>query len=162
MAEKKTRRRYTDEERADLMVMLQSQGYPDKLGALKKVAEYAGIQPNVLRRWWQAKQNPPPNKLVTRKKIDLREAIDKELGEIFVGMKTKREDASYRDLGTVAGILFDKKQLIDNKPTERIAHEHSGNLTVTERRERINELLDRGRTRRTGDTAESGVRDTDD
>ncbi len=156
------RRRYTDEERADLIVMLQSQGYPDKLGALKKVADYAGVSPDVLRRWWKGTQNPPPDKLVAHKKIDLREAIEKELNAIFRDMKVKREDASYRDLGTVAGILFDKKQLIEEKPTERIAHEHSGTLTVDERRNRIAELLDRARTRRDGESAESGIRNTDD
>lgn len=137
----KKRRRYTDEERATLMVMLQSEGYPGKLGALQKVADYANIQPNVLRRWWQAKQNPPPNELVTRKKIELREAIEEELTDIFEGMKAKRDDASYKDLGTVAGILFDKKQLLDNKPTERIALDHSGQLTIEERRQRITDVL---------------------
>jgi transposase-like protein len=156
------RRRYTDEERATLMVMLQSEGYPNKLGALKKVAEYASIHPHVLRRWWQAKQNPPPNKLVAHKKIDLREAINKELAAIFEEMKTARSTADYRELGTVAGILFDKKQLLEDKPTERIAHEHSGQLTIDERRQRVADLLNTARARRDGDASISGSQHTDD
>lgn len=139
MAEK--RRRYTDEERATFMVMLESEGYPGKLGALQKVADYAGIHPHVLRRWFQGKQNPPPNKLVAHKKIDLKEAINNELAAIFKEMKTARSAADYRELGTVAGILFDKKQLLEDKPTERIAHEHSGQLTLDERRAHIRDTL---------------------
>lgn len=138
---KKTRRRYTDEERASLMVMLQSEGYPGKVGALQKVAEYAAISPDVLRRWWKGTQNPPPDKLVVHKKIDLKEAINEELTAIFKEMKSARSSADYRELGTVAGILFDKKQLLEDKPTERIAHEHSGQLTIDERRQRIAALL---------------------
>lgn len=156
------RRRYTDEERASLVVMLESEGYPTKKGALQKVADYAKIPPSTLQRWFHGTNNPPPTQLANKKKIDLRQAIEEELNAIFNEMVSKREDASYRDLGTVAGILFDKKQLIEEKPTERIAHEHSGELTVTERRSRINELLDRARTRRNGDTSQPGIRSTDD
>lgn len=114
----KNQRRYTDEERASLVVMLQAEGYPDKLGALKKVAEYAGMHENVLRRWWKGTQNPPPTTSVSHKKIDLSSAINDELIAIFTEMKTKREEADYRALGTVAGILFDKKQLLEGKPTQ--------------------------------------------
>lgn len=154
------RRRYSDEERATLMAMLESEGYPDRLGALKKVADYAQIHPHVLRRWWKAKQNPPPHKLVAQKKIDLREAIQSELTHIFTELHSKREDASYKDLGTVAGIMMDKLQLLEGKPTERISHDVT--ISDTERRARIDELLDRARTRRTGNAAETGTRRTDD
>lgn len=154
----KNQRKYSDEERASLIVMLQAEGYPDTLGALKKVAAYAGVHENVLRRWWKGTQNPPPTTSVSRKKIDLKKAIDDELTSIFTAMKTARADADYRALGTVAGILFDKKQLLEDKPTEHI--QHSGTLTVDERRARVTELLDRARTRRDGDAAQS--RHTDD
>lgn len=116
----KNQRKYTDDERASLMAMLQAEGYPDKLGALKKVAEYAGVHENVLRRWWKGTQNPPPTTSVTHKKIDLAQAINDELSAIFDEMGKKREDADYRALGTVAGILFDKKQLLEGKPTEHV------------------------------------------
>src|SRR5688572_29176111 len=141
-----TRKRYTDEERASLIVMLQAAGYPDKIGALKEVSDYSGVNVRVLRRWWLGTQNPPPDKLVRHKKLDMKKAIDDELSSIFTAMKTARADATYRDLGVVAGIMMDKQQLLNDKPTERI--EHTGTLTVDERRARVAELLDRARTRR--------------
>jgi hypothetical protein len=118
----KNQRKYTDDERASLVVMLQSEGYPDKLGALKKVSDYSGVNERVLRRWWTGTQNPPPDTSVRHKKIDLATAITDELTAIFAEMKTKRDEADYRTLGTVAGILFDKKQLLEGKPTHNIAH----------------------------------------
>jgi hypothetical protein len=114
------RRRYTDEERASLVVMLEAEGYPGKLGALQKVATYAQVSPDVLRRWFNGKQNPPPDELVGHKKIDLSVAINDELSSIFLEMGAKRADADYRALGTVMGILFDKKMLIEGKPTQNI------------------------------------------
>lgn len=157
----RNQKRYTDEERAQVVAMLKMEGYPDTLGALTKVAKYAKVHPDVLRRWWKGTQNPPPDTLVVQKKKELREAIKDELSEIFAAMNSKREDASYRDLGTVAGILFDKQQLLNEQPTERIAHEHSGTLTVDERRQRITDILDAARSRRTSGAAGSGIR-TDD
>jgi transposase-like protein len=139
----KNQRKYTDDERASLIAILQAEGYPEKLGALKKVAAYAGVHENVLRRWWKGTQNPPPTTSVRHKKIDLSVAIREELSAIFTEMNTKRDEATYRDLGVVAGIMMDKQQLLENKPTERIAVEHSGQISIDERRNRINDLLRR-------------------
>jgi hypothetical protein len=122
------RKRYSDEDRASLMVMLESKGYPNTLGALKEVAAYSGVHVRVLRRWWLGTQNPPPDNLVSLKKIDLAEAINQELNGIFESMKTARKDADYRALGTVAGILMDKKFLLEGKPTEHT--EHSGAIIL--------------------------------
>lgn len=117
----KSQRRYTDEQRASFVVMLEAAGYPDTPGALKRVAANAGVHENVLRRWYKGTSNPAPTTIVSRKKIDLKKAIDDELSAIFKEMHVKREDADYRALGTVAGILMDKKLLLEGKPTERIA-----------------------------------------
>lgn len=113
-------RKYTDEERASLVVMLEAEGYPNRLGALKKVAEYAGVHENVLRRWWKGTSNPPPTTSVTHKRIDLSTAINDELLAIFKEMGLKRDEADYRALGTVMGILFDKKMLLEGKATQNI------------------------------------------
>lgn len=141
------RRRYTDEERASLIVMLQSEGYPDKLGALKKVAEYAGIQPNVLRRWWQAKQNPPPNKLVAQKKEDMVAALERVVWKLLNSLSDADaiESAPLAQRATAYGIVQDKLNLLKDKPTERVAVEHSGQLTIDERRRHIAEVLNADR-----------------
>lgn len=114
------KRRYTDEERASLVAMLESEGYPDKKGGLSKVASYAKVPPATLQRWFHGTRNPPPTQMVNNKKIDLAAAINEEISAIFDEMKLKRQEADYRALGTVAGILFDKKMLLEGKPTEHI------------------------------------------
>lgn len=114
------KRRYTDEQRASLVVMLESEGYPDRKGALAKVASYAGVPNATLQRWYHGHRNPPPPQMVMAKRLDLAQSINDELVSIFSEMGHKREDADYRSLGTVAGILMDKKFLLEGKATQNI------------------------------------------
>lgn len=141
------RNRYDDKFRASAVVMLEAAGYPDKKGALEQVARNLGMPAPTLHRWIRAKNNPPPFDIVKEKRTELRDLLENELRAIFQEMPEARGDASYKDLGTVAGILFDKKQLIDGKPTEII---EDARLTNEERSSRITAILDRARTRRTG------------
>jgi len=141
------RKRYDDKFRASAVVMLEAAGYPDQKGALQRVADRLKVPPSTLHRWFKGKNNPPPSELVTEKKGELKNLIRDEVYSILGDMPEAREFASYRDLGTVAGILLDKLQLLENKPTERV--EHTGNLTVEERANRITGLLDAARDRRT-------------
>lgn len=119
---KQTRIRYTDEQRATLLAMLEMEGYPDKVGALQRVANYAQIKPNVIRRWWQAKQNPPPHKLVTRKK--------RELADLFEDVAHKYLNHALNDetiesvpgqaAVVAAATATDKMRLLRGLPTEII------------------------------------------
>lgn len=117
------RKIYTDKFRASAVVMLEAAGYAgdrqkNKPGALKQVSKHLSVPERTLSRWFRAENNPPPDILVTEKKGDLVAMIDEELEGIFGEMPTARPDASYRDMGTVAGILIDKKQLLTGEPTE--------------------------------------------
>lgn len=141
------RKSYDDKFRASAVVMLEAAGYPDQKGALTRVSEHLGVPAMTLGRWFRKAQNPPPNELVTEKRGDLKDFIKSELDGIFVDMPIVRPDATYKDLATAAGILIDKLQLLENKPTERV--EHSGNLTVEERASRIMGIFDAARERRT-------------
>lgn len=136
-----SKHRYTDQQRADLVVMLQSEGYPDKKGALQKVANYSKVPMATLHRWFHEKNNPPPSKLVNEKAFDLKEALQAELQAILDTMPGARDEANYGDLSRALGIITDKLLLLDKQPTERIAVEHSGQISIDERRKRINELL---------------------
>jgi transposase-like protein len=140
--------RYDDEFRAAAVFELELQGWPDKKGALQAVATHHGIPATTLLRWAKGKQNPPPDQLVNKKRLNLKKEIKNELAAIFPEMEKARQDASYRDLGTIAAILIDKLQLLENKPTERVAHDVQ--LTDEDRANRITALLDRARTRATG------------
>jgi hypothetical protein len=136
-----SKHRYTDQQRADLVVMLQSEGYPDKKGALQKVSNYSNVPMATLHRWFHEKQNPPPSKLVSEKAFDLKEALQTELQAILEAMPDARSEAPYADLSRALGIVADKLLLLQNKPTERIAVEHSGQISIDERRQRIQHLL---------------------
>lgn len=112
------RRRYDDKFRASAVVMLQAAGYPNSKGALAQVAKATGVPAMTLSRWLKAKQNPPPNELVTKKKGELLDWINEELQGIFGALPSARADAAYKDLVTGAGILIDKRQLLSGQPTE--------------------------------------------
>lgn len=141
------RKRYDDKFRANAVVMLEAAGYPNKKGALEQVSRHLGIPHPTLHRWIKEKNNPAPSELVQEKRKELRELLEDELRAIFQEMPSARSEAGYRDLGTVAGILFDKKQLIDGKPTEIT---QNVSLTDEERESRITAIFDRARARRTG------------
>lgn len=139
------RKSYDDKFRASAVVMLEAAGYPDKKGALVEVAKHLGVPHPTLSRWYNAQRNPPPDELVQEKRRELKDLLADELDAIFRAMPNARENASYRDLGTVAGILFDKKQLLEGKPTEIV---DDAGLTDEARADRITSLLDAARARR--------------
>jgi transposase-like protein len=139
------RKRYDDKFRASAVVILEAAGYPEVKGALVRVANNLGVPHATLSRWINQKRNPAPPELVQEKKVDLKELLEKEINGILGDMPSARVDASYRDLGVVAGILFDKLQLLKGKPTEII--DDSG-LTDEARVDRITAIFDRARDRR--------------
>jgi hypothetical protein len=79
--------------------------------------------------------------LVSEKAFDLKEALQTELQAILEAMPDARSEAPYADLSRALGIVADKLLLLQNKPTERIAVEHSGQISIDERRQRIQHLL---------------------
>lgn len=109
--------RWTDEERASAILMLQAAGYPERKGALTQVANNLSIPATTLRRWHLGLSNPPPAETVRRKTLDLRRALRDEINAALTEMGKARIDASYKDLGTVLGILFDKLQLLNGDST---------------------------------------------
>ena len=118
----KKKKRYDDKFRATAVVMLEGAGYPNTKGALQRVADHLRVPPRTLSRWFNGEQNPPPDRIVNEKRLDLREAIRAELEAIFndSDLGDVRSEASYKDRMTAAAILIDKQQLLDGKPTERI------------------------------------------
>lgn len=126
--------------------MLEAAGYPDTKGALNKVARELKVPDMTLSRWFKATRNPPPNEVVTEKAANFKELLAAEIQGILKDMPDAREFAEYRDLGTVLGILVDKLQLLENKPTDRVEH----TFTDEERAQRLTQIFDTARTRRTG------------
>lgn len=118
---RRTKPTYDDQFRASAVVMLKSQGYPEMIGALSMVAKHLKVPTRTLRRWWTGASHPPPDNLVTGKTFDMRGAIQAEMEAILTDMPVARADATYPQLGTVYGILFDKARLLDGLPTSVVA-----------------------------------------
>jgi hypothetical protein len=98
--------------------MLEAAGYPDRKGALSHVSRHLGVPIPTLTRWVTGVQNPAPNDLVTKNRIELSDLLDTELVAAFEAAKGVRSEASYRDLMTGIGILVDKRQLLRGEPTQ--------------------------------------------
>lgn len=109
--------RYDDNFRASAIAMLHSNGWPAKEGALSSTARSLDVPLTTLHRWAKGESNPPPSKLVAQKKEELSDLLENEIRLALGSMSGAREKASYRDIGTVIGILVDKKQLLTGKPT---------------------------------------------
>jgi transposase-like protein len=112
--------RYTDEERAEAVAVLQAKGYPDKKGSLAAASRTLGIPARTISRWLWREQNPPPDKLVSEKRRELRDLIEDEVYEVIGAMPGAREKADYRALTTALGIMIDKLRLLDGDTTENI------------------------------------------
>ena len=103
--------------------MLESQGYPEQKGSLSAVAAHLGVPLSTLRGWFLDTHNPPPAEVRNEKKGDLVALLKSEADAILGDMPNAREFANYRELGTVLGIVIDKLQLLEGRPTERVAHD---------------------------------------
>lgn len=123
--------RYSDEFRASAVLWLRAAGYPDTHGALTRVAGELNVHPRTLSRWYNRESNPPPDKIVSEKRVDLVTAIRSEIAAVLSDMPEARDEASYKDLATALGIMVDKLQLLEGKPTERT--EQSGRVQVNVR-----------------------------
>ena len=97
-------------------------------GSLTAVAKKNKVPLSTLRGWHNrqiAKLEGPQGgaldaSLHSIKKLDFVALIENEIGAIFKDMGHTRQDAGYRELGTVAGILFDKRQLLTGGPTSNV------------------------------------------
>lgn len=135
--------RYSDEFRAQAIVMLEAAGWPNTKGAIVNVARRLGIKHQTLSHWARRTHGEPPQKLLREKTFDLKQAVREELQAIIEELPKARPDADFKELVTSFGIMVDKLQLLDGKATERVEV-----MTDDERVNRIAELLDRGRARR--------------
>lgn len=129
MGAKRKASTFTDDERADAVALLHLRGWPEQKGALTAVAKHLNIWANTLRRWANGESNPPPTKIVIKKKGDIRQALLELLGLAVFYAKGEVSDASFRELSTSIGILTDKILLLSGEPTQRTVAEHTHHLT---------------------------------
>ena len=117
---KRNRKRYTDEERANLVVMLEAQRYPEHKGSLAYVSKYSGVPPSTLRGWFKARNNPPPAELRGKKKEDLATKFE----NVAYDMLNQASDPEViaemggKDAVIAAATATDKMRLLRGLPTE--------------------------------------------
>ena len=111
------KRTYTDKFRASAVVMLEAQGYPDRKGSLTAVANHLSIPLSTLKGWYDATRNPPPTNMRNEKKGDLVAMLRSEVSSILERMEDVRDEATYQQLAVATGILLDKLQILEGKPT---------------------------------------------
>jgi transposase-like protein len=134
--------RYTDEFRAQAIVMLEAAGWPQQKGALTRTAKTIGVSYQLLAHWARHQQTAS-QKLLREKTFDLIQALRDEVQAIIHEMPNARPDADFKELGTVLGIIVDKLQLLEGKATERVEV-----MSDDERANRIATILDTARKRR--------------
>lgn len=128
----KKRTSYSDEFRANAVLMLEAAGYPNTKGALSRVARHLKVPARTISRWFNKESNPPPDKIVSEKKPSMVEALT-ELLDLHIEA-SKQAVQGYDDLRAIdtgIGILLDKIQLLTGQPTERTEH------SIHDDRERI-------------------------
>ncbi len=135
---------YTDEFRASAVLFLEAAGYPGTPGALNRTANHLHVPRQTLQRWGRGSQNPPPPEVVTIKRADIVDLLEDIIygtaGEVKERIDNGELDAvTLPQLMTVAAIAIDKKQLLNNAPTQNINH-MQGNISDEERRARMKEL----------------------
>jgi hypothetical protein len=114
---------YTDEFRASAVAMLHAAGYPKAIGALRAVSRKLKVPERTLSRWFNAEQNPPPDKLVSVKKGDMADALEEVAWTLLDSMSDADAigDASLQQRATAYAIAIDKMRLLRGLPTEIVA-----------------------------------------
>ena len=136
---------YTDEQRADALAVLKSNG-----GNLSQTERETGIPKGTLRYWRENSSNAAPIELQTQKTESLRGELESVAYRLVrkLSERLNDTDAGVQQLATSLGIVIDKLQLLEGKPTERTAV--VSELTNEERTERIAALFDAARARQSG------------
>jgi hypothetical protein len=111
---------YDDKFRASAVVMLEGAGYPDRKGALHKVAVHLGVPDRTISRWFRKENNVAPDDLVTEKRGELLDGLRDLAYELLTAINTDIRDNGVDAVraATALGIVIDKIQLLTGGPTE--------------------------------------------
>lgn len=137
--------RYTDNDRAQHILMLEVAGYPQKKGALWQYSKQSGIPHATLSRWFRSKSNPPPIEIVHNKKRDMKEALRALILDLVDHAHDAANDAGLDPITRGIGIAVDKLLLLEDKPTAIVKLQRaieSGKIKPEQVRERWPKLAD--------------------
>ena len=113
---------YDERVKADVIAALVAAGYPSKPGALAKVSRAFDVDYRLVRAWYakyeEGRGGTVVEATVEKTKGDLRDFLVEELHEITATLITTRSGATYRDLTSAFGTLFDRLSQLDALPKE--------------------------------------------
>lgn len=134
-----TKRRYSDEEKAQALAILDACG-----GDVSKAARQAGVPRKTLGEWANGRAVVSVvAEIRQEKKAELSERLAEVAHKLVDAIPGKVSDATLQQVATSLGITIDKMQLLKGEPTAINA-----NLTDVERTDRVVALLDAARARR--------------
>lgn len=121
----RTRRRYTDDDRATALAVLDSNN-----GNLTRTAREVGIAVSTLQRWIKDRSEDLSD-LRNQKRESLSELWE-QVARAYIARALQDavvDDTAAQSAVTVAAIATDKKQLLSGQPTEINRHEHNERAT---------------------------------
>lgn len=109
----KTKRRYSDEDRANALAALAANG-----GNLAQTARQLGIPRATLQRWLEGSAHPEAAANAAPKKAALADRLEELAGQLLDGVTLdKIAGSGPKELLTSLGIAVDKMQLLRGQPT---------------------------------------------
>lgn len=141
MARKETHRRYTDEEKAAALVVVD---FCD--GNVQEASRRLGVPWTTLDGWVKGRVNEGVTKVREQKTADLASRFEEIVIQALDLLPEKLESASAAQLATIAAIGTDKLLLLRNQPTAITAHQ----IAEGDMERRVAQLIDEARRRRDG------------
>jgi hypothetical protein len=116
--------KFSDDYRASVILMLETEGYPENPYALGSVHNYLKQKApypdkSTLSKWFKGTITPPPQKIINEKKGDMVDAFKDLAWKLIAhaGSEDTIAEMSGQQAITSIGILVDKIQLLEGKAT---------------------------------------------
>ena len=133
-----TRRRYSDNDRADALTALDLNG-----GNLSATSAAVGVPIQTLAEWRDGRVSDAVPDLRNQKKAEIAERLDALVHSMIDAAPDKINDATLKDTMVSIGVAIDKAQLLKGQPTAITQQ----TLSDEDKLKRLRELLDTGENR---------------
>lgn len=143
------KRTYSDEEKAAALLALDANG-----GNVAKTAREARVPRKTLEEWEKGRIHPAVANIRQHEREPLADRLEAMAHDLVDVMPDKLAEASLQQIALTLGIAVDKMRLLREQAT---AIQKNERLTDEERADRVAELLDRARARRTGQPPSSAT-----
>jgi len=141
------RRQYSDEQKAEALLVLESTG-----GNVGEAVRKSGIPRTTLRHWVNGRGvHPVAAEMGLQKRAPLADRLEELAHQLIDLMPEAAAQAPANHLAVSLGIAIDKMRLLRDQPTS--IDEHNVCFTDEERADRALALLDAARARRAGQPA---------